>query len=125
MDPGDGGSHFFRIFFFSRQSTLAAGAFVADGEIRLRWTAGAEDLPVADMKLFGGHNVENALGLAVRRTWRRVAGQHGESADLVHGSRTPDRAVATLNGVPYYNDSKATNPESSIKALEAFDGHII
>ena len=33
--------------------------------------------------------------------------------------------VATIDEVTYYNDSKATNPESSIKALEAFDGHII
>ncbi len=33
--------------------------------------------------------------------------------------------VATVSGVTYYNDSKATNPESSIKALEAFAGHII
>lgn len=33
--------------------------------------------------------------------------------------------VMTVNGVPYYNDSKATNPDSTIKALEAFDGHII
>lgn len=34
--------------------------------------------------------------------------------------------VATIDGVPYYNDSKATNTDSAIKALEAFkDGHII
>jgi UDP-N-acetylmuramoylalanine--D-glutamate ligase len=33
--------------------------------------------------------------------------------------------VATVGGVTYYNDSKATNPESSVKALEAFPGHII
>ena len=33
--------------------------------------------------------------------------------------------VRTIHGVPYYNDSKATNVDSSIKALESFDGHII
>jgi len=33
--------------------------------------------------------------------------------------------VRTIGQVPYYNDSKATNPESAIKALETFDGHII
>ena len=33
--------------------------------------------------------------------------------------------IAAIEGVTYYNDSKATNPESSIKALEAFAGHII
>ncbi len=34
--------------------------------------------------------------------------------------------VATIKGVPYYNDSKATNTDSAIKALEAFpQGNII
>ena len=33
--------------------------------------------------------------------------------------------VTTIDGVPYYNDSKATNTDSAIKALETFDGHII
>jgi UDP-N-acetylmuramoylalanine--D-glutamate ligase len=33
--------------------------------------------------------------------------------------------VADIDGVKYYNDSKATNPESSIKALESFQDHII
>lgn len=33
--------------------------------------------------------------------------------------------VRNLEGVPYYNDSKATNTDSAIKALEAFDGHIV
>ena len=33
--------------------------------------------------------------------------------------------VRTLDGVPYYNDSKATNTDSAIKALETFPGHII
>ena len=33
--------------------------------------------------------------------------------------------VATIAGVSYYNDSKATNTDSSIKALESFDGHIV
>ena len=34
--------------------------------------------------------------------------------------------MRTIKGVPYYNDSKATNTDSAIKALEAFPkGHII
>ena len=33
--------------------------------------------------------------------------------------------VRELDGVGYYNDSKATNPESSIKALEAFSDGIV
>ena len=33
--------------------------------------------------------------------------------------------MTTIDGVPYYNDSKATNTDSAIKALETFDGHIV
>ena len=33
--------------------------------------------------------------------------------------------VAVIGGVAYYNDSKATNTDSAIKALESFDGHIV
>ena len=33
--------------------------------------------------------------------------------------------VTSINGVMYYNDSKATNTDSAIKALETFDGHIV
>ena len=33
--------------------------------------------------------------------------------------------VTSINGVMYYNDSKATNTDWAIKALETFDGHIV
>ena len=116
-----------RIFFFSRQSTLAAGAFVADGEIRLRWDGQELKIcPVADMKLFGGHNVENALAACGAAYLAGVSPANmAKVLTSFTGVEHRIEPVATLNGVPYYNDSKATNPESSIKALEAFDGHII
>ena len=50
-------------------------------------------------------------------------------ADVLRNFRSIEHRieyVATIDGVPYYNDSKATNTDSTIKALEAFkDGHII
>ena len=116
-----------RVFFFSRQSTLAEGAFVADGEIRLRWEGKESRIcAISDMKLFGGHNVENALAACGAAYLAGVS-----PADMAKvltsftGVEHRIEPVATINGVPYYNDSKATNPESSIKALEAFTGHII
>ena len=116
-----------RVFFFSRQSALAEGAFVADGEIRLRWEGKESRIcAISDMKLFGGHNVENALAACGAAYLAGVS-----PADMAKvltsftGVEHRIEPVATINGVPYYNDSKATNPESSIKALEAFTGHII
>jgi len=116
-----------RVFFFSRQSTLPEGAFVADGEIRLRWEGKESRISaISDMKLFGGHNVENALAACGAAYLAGVS-----PADMAKvltsftGVEHRIEPVATINGVPYYNDSKATNPESSIKALEAFDGHVV
>ena len=116
-----------RVFFFSRRSELEQGAFVSNGEIRLRWKGQEEVVcPIQKMKLFGGHNVENALAACSAAYLAGVSTQ--DMADVLmsfSGVEHRIEPVVTLNGVTYYNDSKATNPESSIKALEAFAGHII
>lgn len=116
-----------RVFFFSRQTMLEQGAFVTNGEIRLRWNGQENTVcPIRDMKLFGGHNVENALAACSAAYLAGVSPQDMARV-LVSFTGVEHRIepVATINGVAYYNDSKATNPESSIKALEAFEGHII
>jgi UDP-N-acetylmuramoylalanine--D-glutamate ligase len=116
-----------RAFFFSRQRELDQGAFVSNGKLCLRWN-GKEDVVCAiqDMKLFGGHNVENALAACSAAYLAGVSPQNMANV-LTSFSGVEHRIepVGTVNGVTYYNDSKATNPESSIKALEAFSGHII
>jgi UDP-N-acetylmuramoylalanine--D-glutamate ligase len=116
-----------QVFYFSRQSELQEGAFVSDGAIRLRRNGHDETVcAVSEMKLFGGHNVENALAAcsAAYLAGVSTAGMAGVLRTFI-GVEHRIEPVATINGVNYYNDSKATNPESSIKALEAFAGHII
>ena len=114
-------------FFFSRRAELESGAFVSDGSICLRWQGkSALVCRVDEMKLFGGHNVENALAACAAAF---LAGVDPEQMAKVlrdfTGVEHRIEPVATLEGVRWYNDSKATNPESSIKALEAFDGHVV
>lgn len=116
-----------QVFYFSRQQELEQGAFIANGEIRLRWDGRDETVcAVQEMKLFGGHNVENALAAcgAAYLAGVSTAGMAGVLRSFT-GVEHRIEPVATLGGVPYYNDSKATNPESSIKALEAFAGNLI
>lgn len=116
-----------RVFFFSRLEKLEEGAFVQDGWLTISWEGQTCRLCRTDeLKIKGGHNVENALAAA--------------AAAFLAGARIPNitavlkefpgvehriEPVATIAGVPYYNDSKATNTDSSIKALESFAGHII
>ena len=117
-----------RVCFFSRRAELAEGAAVrADGMIVIRWD-GAEHvlIPARELGIPGGHNVENALAAAAMAFFAGVT--PAEMRPVLHAFKGVEHRiefVRTLDGVSYYNDSKATNTDSAIKALEAFDGHMI
>jgi UDP-N-acetylmuramoylalanine--D-glutamate ligase len=117
-----------RIFWFSRTKVVRQGAFVQDGMIFFRPSeqSGAEPLlKVAGIPLKGAHNVENVLAAVCAA---RLAGVGAEAvrAAIVDFKAVEHRLefVATLNGVDYYNDSKATNVDASMKAIAAFPGGI-
>lgn len=113
--------------FFSRKQDLPAGVFVHKGMITIRWQEQVIEIcPVTEMKIKGNHNVENVLAacavaffagadpIAIARIVRSFEGVEHRI-----------ELVRTVAGVEYYNDSKATNPESSVKALEAFSTGIV
>ena len=116
-----------KVFFFSRQVELLSGIFVKNGIITIKWLGEtAVVCPVTDIKLRGGHNIENVLaacGIAF------LAGvKIADMVETIHnftGIEHRIEMVTSVNDVCYYNDSKATNPESSIKALEAFTKDVI
>ncbi|MDF2634988.1 MAG: UDP-N-acetylmuramoylalanine--D-glutamate ligase [Pelosinus sp.] len=116
-----------KVFFFSRKEELESGIFVKDGMIILKWQGKTYIVcPVSKIQLKGGHNVENALaacGVAFFAGVTLIA--MVQTLFKFTGVEHRIEQVTTINGVTYYNDSKATNPESSIKALEAFDQPII
>jgi len=116
-----------KVVFFSRKQQLETGVFVKGDHLVICWNNECVDIcKLTDIKIKGAHNVENALAAC------GVSYFAGASpADMAGVLKTfPGvehriEPVATVDGVGYYNDSKATNPESSIKALEAFSGQII
>ena len=82
---------------------------------------------IDELHLFGGHNEENVLAAIACGFFAGVAIE--DMADVLRNFRSIEHRieyVKTIKGVPYYNDSTATNTDSAIKALEAFPkGHII
>ena len=100
--------------------------FSTCGEVRLQ---GRDTVVCAetDLHLFGKHNIQNCLA-AILLTYAA-----GAPLDVIRqvlkdfkGVEHRLEKVRTLHGVTYYNDSKGTNVDASMKALEAFpQGHLI
>ena len=115
------------VCFFSRKELLDEGAIVVDGVLTMRWR-GKEIpvLPVKELQIPGGHNVENALA-AMAMAY--LAGAEPEKIAGVlrafEGVEHRIEPVLNFEGVDYYNDSKATNTDSAIKALESFDEPVV
>lgn len=116
-----------RICFFSSKEVLAKGAFVDNGQLVIVWNGKRYEIcPVSEMKIFGQHNVENALAACACAFFAGVSVEYMKKVlQTFAGVEHRIEFVKKINGVSYYNDSKATNPESSVKALEAFAGDVI
>lgn len=117
-----------QICFFSRKVQLEQGIFMQDGNFVIKWKDKEFTVcNVKEVKLFGGHNEENILCAIACGFFAGVSIE--DMADVLKNFNAVEHRieyVTTINGVPYYNDSKATNTDSVIKALEAFEnGHII
>src|SRR5580658_4843133 len=116
-----------RVYWFSRKQRLAQGAYVRGEEIVFRQD-GAEEvlLKLEDISLAGAHNVENVLAAAAAA---RLAGAHASAiakgVKSFAGVEHRLEFVAEVGGVRYYNDSKATNVDATLKALDAFPGRIL
>ncbi len=107
---------------FSTRDEVPRGAFVRDGRIVLRTEHGEDDVAAVDeIPVPGEHNVANALAAAL--ACRLVGCSPGAIARGLRGYRAlPHRLahLATVAGVKFYDDSKATNLDSAARAVRSF-----
>ena len=117
-----------KALFFSLESELDQGAFVRDGNIvfRERTDPPRKIFDLRDFKLLGNHNVENALAAVVGAKSYGV--DEKIIAEVLRDFRGVEHRlefVRELNGVRYYNDSKATSPDKTIATLSCFSGDVV
>ena len=115
-----------QVFWFSRQKEVEQGAWVRDGNIVFRDSKGQREiLQVSEIPLKGAHNLENVLAAVSASVL--MGCPPGKIRQAVHDFKAVEHRlefVATIHGVDYYNDSKATNVDATIKALESFPANI-
>jgi len=116
--------------FFSADRALEEGIFVQNGKIIYKDKKNNNEntfiINVADIFIPGKHNVENALAaagvaIALKIEPEIIARVLREFKGVEHRLEFSGE----YNGVKFYNDSKGTNPDASIKAVQGIEKPII
>ncbi len=116
-----------QVFWFSRQKEVEQGAWVRNGNIVFRdpKSQQREVMQVSEIPLKGAHNLENVLAAVCASVLMGCS--HEKIRQAVRDFKAVEHRlefVSTIRGVDYYNDSKATNVDATIKALESFPANI-
>src|SRR5262249_7935257 len=111
-------------FWFSRLNVPPTGIYAKDGLIRV--ISGGSVVNFKQATLKGVHNLENTLCAS---SIALLCGVRNKAMQIALEQFLPLRhrmeLVAEVNGVGYYDDSKATNVDSVVKSLQSFPGNII
>jgi UDP-N-acetylmuramoylalanine--D-glutamate ligase len=104
------------------RTTWFSGSDIRDGQV---WVGGSPLMRVGEIPVPGRHNAENVMAAAC------VARIAGVTSDAIAAAVRTFKAVehrlefvSELNGVRFYNDSKATSVDAAMKAIDSFDGNL-
>jgi UDP-N-acetylmuramoylalanine--D-glutamate ligase len=106
--------------WFSSRREVSPGASLRGDTLVLD---GRPLIPACEIPIRGRHNVENVLAASIAAA--RAGVNHEAIAAAVRTFQAVEHRlefVRTVSGIDFYNDSKATSVDATLKALEAFPG---
>ena len=109
-----------KVIYFSNKTVLNEGVFLENGLIISNINGAREEIVSVDELMIRGHLIDNALAACAAAVLFNVSVV--KIADTLRGFKGVEHRleyVAEINGVEYFNDSKATNPDAAIKGLSS------
>lgn len=110
-----------KVIFFSLNNKIDEGIYSDEKSIYIKALGYDEKvIDISKLHILGGHNVENAMA-AVGCCIAAGVPMNIVKKVLMEFTAVEHRIeyVTTVNDIEFYNDSKGTNPDASIKAVEA------
>lgn len=111
------------VYFFNEGSPSERSAEIREGRLILKSPEkGRAEIDLGRFRLKGSHNLEN-LAASALATWLAGATEKGiqETVDTFRGLPHRVEFCGEINGVSFYDDSKATNIDAALRAVEGFD----
>ena len=115
-----------KIYEFSSKNEVKRGIFLKDSTIYLKDEKIEKLIDVDDLLIIGNHNYENIMAASLCAYLFGI-----DISDIKKALKTFNSIehrleyVDTISGIKVYNDSKGTNVDSSVKAIESFNDPII
>ena len=116
-----------KVLFFSQKHILEEGVYLDGQDVVLRLNEESVVICREDeIAIKGKHNLENAMGAILLAYLSGVSVVDIRQVLMqFQGVAHRLEPVRSYNGVLYVNDSKGTNPDSTIKAIEAYDNPLV
>ncbi len=109
-----------KVLYFSRTKELDEGLFVRGEHIIAKFETEEVVMPLSDIFILGNHSLENVLAAAsIAYLAGITAACIAKAVSKFTGVEHRIEYVGNVLGVDCYNDSKGTNPESSIVAVNS------
>lgn len=116
-----------QVIFFSRKHNLEQGVYLSQGQVVINIGEGPVHIcDPQEIFIKGGHNLENAMAAIVVGYMMGLEPEEiRETLKTFQGVAHRLEYVTEIDGIKFINDSKGTNPDASIKALESYTEPIV